>query len=272
MKKKKILPHILLWGIGILFFIPIYWMFVSSLKSNGEITRFPPTLWPHHIVWSNFPKIWDVMNFGQTILNSLIVSVSVTVLIVLFSTMAGYAFSKKEFLGRNTVFLILIGTMTVPPTVLLLPLYFIITKMGMYDSLTGLILPFSVTVFGIFFTKQYIDDLPTDMLQSARIDGCGEFRIFFQIVLPLIKPALTTLTIITFVQNWNSFTVPLVLIQSEDKYTIPLRLALFASQNKATPWSSILAANVISIIPVLVVFLSLQKQFIKGLMAGSVKG
>jgi ABC-type glycerol-3-phosphate transport system permease component len=271
-KNKKVLLHILLWSVGILFFLPIYWLFVSSLKSDSEITRFPPTFWPEDFVWSNFPEIWDMLNFGQTFLNSVIVSTSTTILIVLFSTMAGYAFSKKKFLGQNKMFIILIGTMTVPPTVLLLPLYFIITNLGMYDTLIGLILPFSVTVFGIFFTKQYIDDLPTEMLESARIDGCGEFRMFFQIVMPLIKPALTTLTIVMFVQNWNSFTVPLVLIQSEENYTIPLRLAILSQQNVAVPWSQILAANVLSVLPVLIVFLGLQKQFIKGLMSGSVKG
>ncbi len=166
----------------------------------------------------------------------------------------------------------MIATMTVPPTVLLLPLYFIITKMGIYDSLISLIVPFSVTVFGIFFTKQYIDDVPTEMLEAARIDGSGEFRLFYQIVLPLIKPAIITLIIVEFVHNWNSFTMPLVLLQSEDKFTIPLRLALLAQESIAIPWSRILAANVLSLIPVLILFLSVQKQFVKGLMAGAVKG
>lgn len=272
MKNNKSILTIVLWVTGFLFFLPIYWLVVSSFKSDAEITQFPPTYWPKEFVWSNYPQIWDLLNFGQTMFNSIIVSISTTVLIVIFSTMAGYAFSKKRFLGKNTLFLILIGTMTVPPTVLLLPLYFIISKMGMYDTLTGLILPFSVTVFGIFFTKQYIDDVPTELLEAARIDGCGEFRIFFQMVVPLIKPAVTTLTIIMFVQNWNSFTMPLVLLQSEDKFTIPLRLAMLAQQNVAVPWSHILAANVISLLPVVIIFLSLQKQFITGLMAGSVKG
>ncbi|ALS24294.1 MULTISPECIES: carbohydrate ABC transporter permease [Paenibacillus] len=269
---KKWIPTIILWAIGLVFFLPLYWLFASSLKSDLEITQFPPTFWPHTLEWSNYPKIWEALKFSTTFTNSIIVSVSCTALVVVFSSMAGYAFSKKQFMGKNALFILLIATMTVPPTVLLLPIYFIITKIGLYDSLASLILPFGVTVFGIFFTKQYIDDVPTEMLEAARIDGSGEFRLFFQIVLPLIKPAITTLTIIEFVHNWNSFTMPLVLLQSEDKFTIPLRLALLAQENIAIPWSRILAANVLSLIPVLILFLSVQKQFVKGLMAGAVKG
>lgn len=272
MKNRKMPLTILLWSTGFIFFIPIYWLVASSLKSDAEITQFPPTYWPKELNWGNYPEIWEMLNFGQTMFNSVIVSVATTLLIVIFSTMAGYAFSKKKFLGKNAIFIILIGTMTVPPTVLLLPLYVIITKLGMYDTLIGLILPFSVTVFGIFFTKQYIDDVPTELLEAARIDGCGELRIFFRIVLPLIKPAITTLTIIMFVNNWNSFTMPLVLLQSEDKFTIPLRLAMLAQENVAVPWSNILAANVISMLPVVILFLALQRQFVQGIMSGSVKG
>lgn len=272
MKNKKLLSTLALCITGILFLLPIYWLFISSLKSNSEITLFPPTLWPKHIMWSNFSDIWKELNFGVTFKNSIIVSTSTTVLIVLFSTMAGYAFSKKKFLGKNVMFLVLIGTMTVPPTVLLLPLFFIITKLGMYNSLAGLIFPFSVTVFGIFFTKQYIDDVPNEILESCRMDGLGEIRMFFQMVLPLIKPALTTLTIITFVQNWNSFTMPLVLLQSEDKFTLPLRLGILTQDSAVISWSLILAANVLTILPVLVLFIGLQRQFVKGIISGAVKG
>jgi multiple sugar transport system permease protein/alpha-1,4-digalacturonate transport system permease protein len=272
MKMKKLLPAAILWVVGILFFLPIYWLLASSLKSDAEITRFPPTFWPEEIVWQNYPQIWDLLKFDVTFMNSLIVAVPTVALTVLFSSMAGYAFSKKRFLGKNVLFVILIATMTVPPTVLLLPLYFIITKLGMFDTLIGLILPFSVTVFAIFFTKQYIDDIPDEMLEAAKIDGSGDFRTFFQIVIPLIRPALTALVIIDFVQNWNSFTMPLVLLQSESKFTIPLKLALMAQDSVAIPWSKILAANVLSLLPVLILFIVLQRQFVAGLMAGSVKG
>ncbi|MDQ0338752.1 ABC-type glycerol-3-phosphate transport system permease component [Caldalkalibacillus uzonensis] len=261
-----------LWFVSLIFLVPLYWLFVSSVKSDAEITRFPPTFWPENFHWSNFVEVWSRLNFTQTFMNSIIVSTSTTILIVIFSTMAAYALSKKRIIGRNMILLVLVGTMTVPPTALLLPLYFIITKMGMYDTLISLILPFGVTVFGIFFMKQYMDDVPDELIEAARMDGCGDVRIFLQIIVPLVKPALVTLVLIEFVNNWNSFTMPLVLLQSESKYTLPLRLGLLASENVALPWSQILAANLLTIIPVVVLFLLLQKQFIKGIMEGAVKG
>ncbi|MDF2958459.1 MAG: sugar transporter ATP-binding protein [Paenibacillus sp.] len=272
MQAKNIVPTIILWAIGIVFFIPVYWLVASSLKSDAEITRFPPTLWPETMVWKNYPEIWTLLKFDVTFMNSLIVAIPTVLLTVLFSSMAGYAFSKKRFLGKDALFVVLIATMTVPPTVLLLPLYFIITKLGMFDTLLGLILPFSVTVFAIFFTKQNIDEIPNEMLEAAKVDGSGDFQTFFMIVIPLLRPTLTALVIIDFVQNWNSFTMPLVLLQSESKFTLPLKLALMAQESVSIPWSKILAANVLSLLPVLILFIALQKQFVAGLMAGSVKG
>lgn len=271
-EKKNIGLQVLLWSLCVIFMIPLYWLFVSSVKSDAEITRFPPTFWPDEFVWYNFVDIWNRLNFTQTFMNSVIVSLSTTVLIVIFSTMAGYALSKKKIIGKNMILVVLVATMTVPPTALLLPLYFIIIKFGMYDSLLSLIIPFGVTVFGVFFMKQYMDDIPNELIEAARIDGCGEFRIFWQIIIPLVKPAVITLVIIEFVNNWNSFTMPLVLLQSESNYTLPLQLGLIASESVSIPWSQILAANLLTVIPVIVLFLVLQRQFIKGIMEGAVKG
>lgn len=271
-KKNKWIIYTIMWGTSLIFLVPLYWLVVSSVKSDSEITKFPPTLWPESFHWENFPAIWDRLDFANTFSNSILVTVTVTLLITIFSTMAGYALSKKHIFGKNILFMILVGTMTVPPPALLLPLYFIIIKLGMYDSLISLVVPFSVTVFGIFFMKQYIDDIPDELLEASRMDGCGEFRIFFQIILPLIKPAITTLVIIEFVNNWNSFTMPLVLLQSEENYTLPLKLAMLSSETVAMPWSQILAANLLTIIPVVVLFIALQRYFIKGIMDGAVKG
>jgi ABC-type glycerol-3-phosphate transport system permease component len=269
---KKYTVQGLMWMLCFIFLMPLYWLFISSVKTDSEITRFPPTFWPEQFKWSNFTLIWDKLDFTQTFMNSIVVSVFATILITIFGTMAGYALSKKHIFGKNALFMLLVGTMTVPPPALLLPLYFIIIKFGMYDSLLSLILPFGVTVFAIFFMKQYIDDIPDELLEAARMDGCSEFRIFFQIVLPLIKPAVTTLVIIEFVNNWNSFTMPLVLLQSEEKYTLPLKLAMLSSETVAIPWSQILAANLLTILPVVILFILLQRYFIKGIMDGAVKG
>jgi ABC-type glycerol-3-phosphate transport system permease component len=272
MKKQGIFLQILMWGLCIAFMLPLYWLFVSSVKSDREITRFPPTFWPEEFHWSNFTEVWGVLDFTQTFTNSILVAVAATILITIFSTTAAYALSKKHIFGKNILFMVLVGTMTVPPPALLLPLYFIIIKMGLYDSLLSLIIPFGVTVFGIFFMKQYMDDIPDELIEAARIDGCGEFRIFFQIITPLIKPAITTLIIIEFVNNWNSFTMPLVLLQSQENFTLPLKLAMLSSGSVAVPWSQILAANLLTILPVVILFIGLQRYFIKGIMDGAVKG
>lgn len=261
-----------LWLFVIAFVLPLYWLFTSSVKTDQEITQFPPTIWPHHVVWSNFIKAWQVLHFGTALMNTLLVCLTVTSLIVVFATLAGYAFSKKNFYGKNVLLMFLVGTMVVPPTVLLLPLYFVITKLGMYDSLVALVLPFSITVFSILFMKQYMDEIPDDLLEAAKIDGASDWAIFTKIILPLIGPAAASVFLIEFVNNWNSFTMPLVLLQNPQKFTISLRLGELVSQNVAVPWSSIMAGNVLTVLPVLVIFLLLQKYFIRGIMAGAVKG
>jgi ABC-type glycerol-3-phosphate transport system permease component len=272
MERKRTWVRIILWMLTFLFLLPLYWLLISSVKTDAEITRFPPTFWPQVWAWDNYPRVWKYLRFARTFLNSVVVSSVTTVLILVFAAMAGYAFAKKKFIGKDLLLTVLIGTMTIPATVLLLPLFFIITRMGMYDQLICLILPFSVTVFGIYFMKQYISDIPDALLESARIDGCGELRIFYDIILPLLKPALTSLAIIEFVNNWNSFTMPLILLRSTEKYTLPLRLGLLSKETVAVPWSMIMAANVLTILPVAVLFILLQKYFIKGLLSGTVKG
>lgn len=270
LKKRSI--AFCLYILSAIFMIPIYWLITSSLKTNIEITRIPPTFWPEQLAFENFIDVIQRLDFARTFLNSSIVSISATLLIVTFSTMAGYAFAKKKFLGKNFLMMMLIGTMTIPATVLLLPLFFVITKIGLYDNLLALILPFGVTIFGIFFMKQYIEDIPDSLIEAARIDGCGEFRIFFSIIVPLIKPAITSLVIIEFVNNWNSFTMPLVLLRSPDNFTLPLRIGLLAKDTVAVPWASLMAGNVLTVLPVVIAFLFMQRFFIKGILGGSVKG
>lgn len=272
MGKDNLKSKVILWGLAIIFLVPLYWLVVSSFKTDMEITSFPPTFWPKNFVFSNYSRVWELLKFSKTFVNSLIVSLSTTILIVFNSTLAGYAFAKKRFIGKNVIMLLLVGTMTIPATVLLLPLFTIITKMGMYDKLISLIIPFSVTVFGIFFMKQYIEDIPDSLLEAARIDGCKEYQIFFKVVLPLLKPGITSLALIEFVNNWNSFTMPLVLLKSSDKFTLPLRLGMLTKETVAVPWSSIMAANVMVVLPVVIIFVALQKYFIRGIMGGAVKG
>lgn len=271
-RPKIIFLNLLLAIITLLFLIPVYWLIVSSFKTGAEVTAIPISFFPREITFDNFYYVWKFLKFNQTFLNTVFVCIPVTFLIVVFSTMAGYALAKKNFPGKNIMMTVLISTMVIPATVLLLPLFFIINDFGMYDTLTGLVIPFSVTVFGIFFMKQYISDIPDEIIKAASIDGANEFQIFTRIILPLSKPGIMTLAIIEFVNNWNSFTMPLVLINSPDKYTLPLKLAQLVQSQESLNWAQIMTANLLTIIPVVVVFLLLQKYIIKGVMAGAVKG
>lgn len=271
-KTGKFFLNSLVIVITIFFLIPIFWLVVSSFKTGTEVTAVPVTFFPKQITFDNFYYVWKFLKFDLTFLNTVIVCVPVTFLIVLFSTMAGYALAKKNFPGKNLIMSLLIATMVIPATVLLLPLFFIINNFGMYDTLAGLVIPFSVTVFGIFFMKQYISDIPDEIIKAANIDGASEFQIFTKIIIPLSRPGIMTLAIIEFVNNWNSFTMPLVLINSPDKYTLPLKLTQLVQSQESLNWAQIMAANLLTVIPVIIIFLILQKYIIKGVMAGAVKG
>ncbi|ONI37653.1 hypothetical protein AN639_12095 [Candidatus Epulonipiscium fishelsonii] len=258
--------------IVLIFGFPIYWLVAGSLKSDFEMSLNPPTMFPEELHFENFIAVWDRLDFLDVFKNSLFVSLTTTALIILFCSMGGYSLAKKNIKGKKILTTLILSTMIVPPTVLLIPLYFIITEIGLFDSLWGIILPFAVTSFGLVFMKQYIEGIPDELLEASRIDGCNEYRIFFTIVMPLLKPAIATLAIIEFSNNWNSFMMPLVLIKDTKLYTIPLKLASITNASDVMSWSQILSANVLAIIPVVILFLCTQKLFISGLMAGSVKG
>ena len=256
--------------VGALMVLPLYWMFTSAFKTDSEITRPRPTLWPQVWVWGNFSEIWK--SFARPCFNSFIVSTSCTALIVILSTLAGYALAKKRFVGRGAFFAILVGTMLIPPSVLIVPLYCIISAIGLVDTLTGLVLPFAVTAFGIFLMRQFAAEIPDSLLESARIDGWGEVMIFWRVALPLLKPAMAVLAIIEFVNNWNSFTVPFVLINSVEKKTLQLALADLRMAYEITPWSKVMAASVITVAPILILFLFFQRGIIRHIMRGALKG
>ncbi len=270
-RPKDLASYILLGLAAVMFAFPLYWIVACSLKSDFEMAMIPPTLFPHELHFENFVSIWARIQFPKVFINSIFVSLSATVFILLFSSMAGYVLSKKRLAINKPFMGVLISTMIVPPTVLLIPLQHIITSIGLGNNLWGLILPFSVTSFGIIFLKQYIDDIPTALVEAAKIDGAGEYYTFFKIIFPLTKPALATLATIEFVNNWNSFTVPLVLIKDSAKYTLPIKLSYVLKSTDVMSWSSTLAGNVLAIIPIYVLFLLVQKWFVNGI-AGGVKG
>lgn len=251
--------------------VPFYWMVCTSLKVQANIFTSPPQWLPKNWVFQNYIKLWTVLPFDKFFFNSVIVAVAITLANIFFDTLAAYAFAKLSFPGRDVIFLIFLVTLMVPFQVNIIPLYKIMGLFGWIDTYWGLIVPTITSAFGVFLMRQYIQSIPNELLDAARMDGCSEFKIFWRIVAPLSKPGVATLTIFTFMGAWNSFLWPLIITSSMDMRTLPVGLALLQSKH-TIPWPLIMAGATISALPMVVVFLLMQRKFIEGLTAGAVKG
>jgi multiple sugar transport system permease protein len=283
--------------VGVVVFIaPFAWLLSASFQNLDEIFSSSPHWIPHHATGTGYRQFLNLGHLthaqrGQGtgdwrwFANSAFVATSVTVLQTFFNALCAYVFAKREFPGRNIIFMVFLATMMVPGQVTLIPNY-IITKHiplfggndifgsgghGWLDSYWGLIMPGTVSAFGIFLLRQYMMSIPDDLLQAARIDGAGEFRIFWSIVLPLCGPALAASAIFTFQAAWEDFLWPLIIISSPDHYTAPLGLALFVVKNE-TSWNLLFAGSVISTLPMVVIFAVFQRRFIKGIALSGLKG
>jgi multiple sugar transport system permease protein len=251
--------------------VPFIWMVVSSFKPEGEVRAVPPTWWPETVTMENYDRLFTQLDFPTYFLNSAIVALAVTVGNLVFCSMLGYALAKLDFPGKRLLFVIVLGTLMVPFVVTFVPLFVLTTKMGLSNSLIGMILPFLAAPFGVFLMRQYISSLPDELIQAARIDGAGELRIFALVIMPLCGPALATLGIFSFLGSWNNFLWPLVVAQTEDKYTLPVALALYAVGQNATQYGLLLAGSVVVVVPVLAVFLFLQRHITQGVAMTGIK-
>jgi multiple sugar transport system permease protein len=221
----------------------------------------------------NYFKLFQERPFGAWYINSIVIALVGTVAVLFFSSLAGFAFAKYEFRGRTLMFALLIGSTMIPFQLILIPLFIETSRMGMIDSYAGLIIPFMAPALGIFLMKQFMAAIPNELLDAARIDGSTEFGIYWRVVMPLLKPAVGTLGIITFLGSWNSFVWPLVILRSEAKMTLPIGLAALMENvpGKGRDFGMIMAASALVSVPVIVAFLLMQRQFISGLLSGSVK-
>jgi multiple sugar transport system permease protein len=259
-------------GVGLfLVVVPFVWMLVSSFKPEAEIRRVPSTWIPESTTLENYEILFTELDFPTFFLNSAIVALAVTVGNMVFCSMLGYALAKLEFPGKRAVFAVVLGTLMIPGVVTFIPLFVLTTKMGLSNTLTGMILPFLAAPFGVFLMRQFISALPDELIQAARIDGAGELRIFASVILPLCGPALATLGILTFLGSWNNFLWPLVVAQTEEKYTLPVALALYAIGQNATEYGLLLAGSVAVVVPVLVIFLFLQRHIMQGIAMTGIK-
>ncbi len=264
--------HLLLVVGSIVMLIPFLWTISSSFKDVTDIFNFPPSLWPASPVFSNYTDLFSKAPFVRWYLNSIGVAAVSTALAVFFSALAGFGFAKYDFRGRALLFKVLIGTLIVPGQLVLIPLFIMMSKIGWLDSYAALIVPGMAPAFGIFLMRQFmVNSVPTEILDAGRIDGSSEFGLFFRLVLPLARPAIGALTIFTFLGSWNSFIWPLIILRSADKYTLPIGLQnLLGLYNQE--YGMILAAAFLVALPIIVLFVLMQRQFIAGLTVGSVKG
>ncbi len=252
---------------------PFIWMLLTSFKERNQAITLPVRWLPDPWTLKSYMDIWQGIDLARNFTNSLIVALAVTALMLITCSMAGYAFAKKQFWGKELLFTLLVGTMTIPGFVMLVPLFLLIISLGWYDSLIGVIVPFSAGVFGIFLLRQFISTIPDELLDAARMDGASELDIWWRIVLPLSKPALATLAIFTFQGNWNAFLWPLILLDSKDKWTLMLALVRF---NQDIPmqieWARLMAGVTVAVVPLMLIFLILQRYFFRGITLGAVKG
>lgn len=268
---KWTLLHLAILAMFLFTLMPFLWMISTSLKTEEGIFSLPPQIIPWPITWEYYHDLFERVKFMVFFGNSLFVAGAITILNLVLNSLAGYAFAKHQFPGREKLFTLLLLTMMVPGQVCMMPVFLILKGLNLLNTFSGLILPGATSVFGIFLMRQFMKGIPTEIMESARIDGCGELRILWSIVLPLCRPALATMTIFTFMGAWNEFLWPLIIMTKESKYTLPVALANLNGQNN-TEWGLLMAGSVIVILPILLVFILMQRYFVKGLVFSGIKG
>jgi len=268
---KSFLLHAALFIGAALTLFPLFWMLSASLMANGEATQFPPHLVPHAATLDQYRQLFTRLNLGRAFFSSAFVASMVTIFSVLFNSMAGYAFAKLRFGGRDRIFGILLAALVIPPQVGMLPLFLLMKQLHLVNSYWGAIIPSLATVFGVFLIRQFMLDVPQELLEAARLDGASELRIYWSVVLPLARPILATLATFMFMSTWNDFMWPLIILSDQSHYTLPVALANLSGEH-VQDLELMMAGSVVTVLPVLLLFVFLQRYYIAGLMAGSVKG
>lgn len=262
--------HLALVPLSALFAVPLVWALLSSFMSDAQINKFPPTIIPESLHLNGYRTVLSSAQFPHWFLNSLLVSAASVLANLVLCSLAGYAFARMSFRGSRAVFVLLMTTVIIPFQLTMVPMFIVMRYLGLANSLGALIVPNLVSVMGIFLLRQFFLSLPRELEDAALIDGCGRLQLLIRVVLPLARPALATLAVLTFLTSWNDLLWPLIAISSEDNYTLQLGLTSFAGQHR-TNWSAVMAGNVITVLPVLGAFLLAQRTFIQSLTATAVK-
>lgn len=267
-----VLIYIFLIAAILTMLIPYYWMLITSIKPQEEIQTYPPKFSVENPTIKPYQDLFKLIPMGRYLLNSLFVCTSVVLFKVFACSLAGYAFAKHKFWGRDKIFLLFLASLMIPWQVNIIPGFILVKNLGWLNTFKGLIIPtMGWGAFGIFLSRQFIYSIPDDLIDTAKIDGCSEFRIYLNVILPLIKPVLATLAIFTFIQQWNNLVWPMVVISTRTMKTIPLALAVLSSQTSSN-FGMLMAAAVVATAPMLIVFLMFQKYIIKGVALTGLRG
>lgn len=266
----RVIQRLLLFILACIALIPFYVIFIGAFKTNSGFFEIPPDLMPFNFILDNFKYIIGLKLY-KNLFNSLIISSSTLLLTVFVSSCAGYAFAKKNFIGKNILFVLLLATMMIPRQIMMVPIFVILRKLGLFDNFLGLILPAAAAPFGVFLLKQFMQTIPNELLDAAKIDGASEIRIFMRLILPLSKAPIAALSIFVFIASFNDFFWQLVIISSQDKYPLPMALASLM-QIKMSLYGYQLAGAAFSAIPMIIIFIVFQRFFTEGITLGALKG
>lgn len=269
---RRVVSHVLLAAVALIFLFPLIFAVATALKPAGETFSTPPSLVGSEVRWQNFADVFSFAPFHEYMLNGILVAGVGTLVVLAASALSAYAFACLRWRGRDSVFLIFLATLMVPQEVLVVPMFILMQELGWVDSFQALIFPWAFTAFGTFLLRQFFRTVPYELIEAARIDGAGPVRTFWKVVLPLAKPALGVLAVFTFINYWNSFLWPLIMINDVNaRGTVPLGLQLFFGQN-GNQWHLVMAASVISILPTLAILIALQKHLVKGIATSGLAG
>lgn len=255
---------------AVLTLLPLLWMVSASLMPAGEATALPPRLWPSAVTFEHYTALFTRLNLARSLANSALLAVAVTVISLLLNSMAGYAFAKFRFRGRDFVFRGLLAALVIPGQVAMLPLFLMLKELGCINTYWGVIIPGMASIFGIFLVRQYALSIPDSLLDAARIDGAGELRIYWSLVVPACRPILVSLAIFTFMGTWNDFLWPLIVLTDSDRYTLPVAVANLVGEH-VQDTELMMAGAVLTVLPVVVLFMALQRYYIEGILSGGLK-
>lgn len=267
----QFVSYFILTLVAIIMVFPFIWMITGGFKTTAQLFSFPPVLVPKPWVWRNLVEAWVKVNFFRALINTIIFAGGTTFLAVILNSMAGFALAKFDFFGRDFLFGLVLITLIIPFQIIMIPLFVILRQFGLLDTYTGLILPRVADAFGIFMVKQYLQTVPDELLDAAKIDGASSWRIFWMIIFPLIKPATSVVAIMIFQWRWNDLIWPLIVVTSEKMRPIQLALTIFQGQFQIE-WHYMLAMSSLSMFPMLIVFVFFQKYFIQGITMSGLKG